>query len=261
MPATIPLDDLIAALDSYIDPFHIPDFAPTGLQVRGRPEVARVALGVSANCALFEAATGWGADLVVTHHGLFWESDDPEHDPARRIDDGRAAFLRARGMSLAAYHLPLDAHPEVGNNAEIARHLGLQIEGFDLGELPGVEAKIGLTARAEPPLTHGELLERAGRVFGQPPHLIPAGPELIRTIGIVSGGGTRDIYDAIAKGRDAFLTGEGREWVPALAREAGITFLAVGHYASEVFGVQAVGRWLNDRFGVATQFFPEPNPF
>lgn len=259
----MPLDDLITALDDYVDPNRIPDFAPTGLQVRGTkaPVVTKVALGVSANLALFHDAAAWGAELVLTHHGMFWEVEDPERDPARRFDEARAAFLHERGMSLAAYHLPLDAHPEVGNNAELARLLGLEVVGFDFGDLPESTVKVGLTARARPPVARDELVARAEQVVGGPVQLIAGGSETIRTAAIVSGGGTGELYEAIGRGLDLYLTGEGREWAPAVAREAGINFLAVGHHASEVFGVQALGRVIETRFGLQTRFFPQENPF
>ena len=261
--AVVPLDDLADALDAYVDPHRIPDHAPTGIQVpNGTGAVVRkVALGVSANLGLFAAAAEWGAEAVLVHHGLFWESDDPDNDPARPVDERRAAFLRDRGMALLAYHLPLDAHPEVGNNAEIARRLDLTDVAHDFGDLPGTEAKVGLTARIDPPLRLDELLGRVNRVLGQPAQVVAGDGETIGTIAIVSGGATGLFYAAIARGVDAYLTGEGREWVPALAREAGVTFIAVGHHASEVFGVQALGRVVADRFGLETRFFPQENPF
>ena len=262
--AAVTLDELAAALDAYVDPHRIPDHAPTGLQVPGAGgnlEVRKVALGVSANLGLFAAAAAWGAEAVLVHHGLFWESDAPENDPARPFDDRRADFLRQRGMLLLAYHLPLDAHPEIGNNAEIARRLELTDVSHDFGDLPGTDVKVGLTARADPPLRLDELLARVNRVLGQPAQVIAGGAETVRTIAIVSGGATSLFYDAIARGVDAYLTGEGREWVPALAREAGVTFLAAGHHATEVFGVQALGRWLEGQFGLETRFFPQANPF
>ncbi len=261
--AVVPLDDLAAAIDDYVDPHRIPDHAPTGLQVPGGPNAAvrKLALGVSANLELFAAAADWGAEAVLVHHGLFWDSDDPDNDPARAVDERRAAFLRERGIALLAYHLPLDAHPEVGNNAEIARRLELTDVCHDFGALEGTEVKVGLTARADPPLRLDELLARVNRVLGQPAQVIAGGRETVGTIAIVSGGATGLVYDAIARGVDAYLTGEGREWVPALAREGGVTFIAAGHHATEVFGVQALGRWIESRFGVEMRFFPQANPF
>ncbi|MDP9365398.1 MAG: Nif3-like dinuclear metal center hexameric protein [Chloroflexota bacterium] len=261
---TITLRELAAELDAYVDPRRIPDFAPTGLQVdggRGGTVVSKVALGVSGNLALFREAAAWGADVVLVHHGLFWASEDPEHDPARALDERRAAFLRDRGMSLIAYHLPLDAHPEVGNNAEIARLLGLADVVHDFGEIPESEATIGVVGRMDPPLPLNDLVARANRVFARPVEAVAGGPEPVGSLAIVSGGGPGLIYAAIERGVDAILTGEGREWIPAVARESGITFLASGHHASEVFGVQALGRWVEARFEVETKFFPQANPF
>lgn len=268
MPArTVPLDDLIAALDAYVDPHRLPDFAPNGLQVRGRAAkdaapVARVALGVSANLALFRAVAAGEAELVLTHHGLFAlfaPGDDP--DPARPFDEARAACLRDHRLSLAAYHLPLDAHPEVGNNAEIARRLGLIGIAHDFGDLPETAAKVGVTARADPPIPLAALSLRAAAVFGRPVDLVATGPDPIRTVAVVSGGGARELSAAIDRGLELFVSGEGREWAEAVAREAGISFLVAGHHASETFGVRALGAWLARRFALLTRYFPQPNPF
>lgn len=256
--------ELAATLDAYVDPHKIPDLAPTGLQVAAaHPDqsIAKLALGVSANLALFEDAADWGAGAILVHHGLFWSSDDPANDPARRFDEQRAAFLAERGMSLLAYHLPLDAHPEVGNNAEIARRLGLVDLSHDFGELPGTETKVGVTARAEPPLSLDDLVERVTRLLNRSVDVISGGPREIASIAIVSGGGSSLIYDAIARNVDAYLSGEGREWLPAIAREAQIHFVSAGHHASEMFGVQALGRWIETRFDLETRFFPQRNPF
>lgn len=253
--------ELADALTAYVDPSAITDFAVTGLQVEGTRPVTRLAVAVSANMRSFEDAAGWDADAILVHHGLFWESEDPENDPARPIDERRAAFLRERGMSLLAYHLPLDGHPEVGNNAEIARALGLSSPSFDFALMPETDIGIGLVAIAEPPISVGDLIARAEALFGQPPLVVPAGPDPVRTVAILSGGGASYAYEAIARGVDAYLTGEGREWTPALAREAGLTYIAVGHHASETAGVQSLARWAADRFGVETRFFPQENPF
>lgn len=261
MPKAIALDTLIAELTAYVDPHSIPDFAPTGLQVRGGSTVRRVALGVSANLALFRLAAEWSADLVLVHHGLFWEAENPDLGPAKPFDEARASFLRDRSMSLAAYHLPLDAHPEAGNNVALARGLGLKQIAHDFGDLPGTEVKVGVSARAVPSISPDELLRRCEQLCGQPVQLTPSGPGRIETIGIISGGATRYLYSAIARGYDAFLTGEGREWAVAVAEEGGIHFLAAGHYATEVLGVQALGRWITSRYALETRFFPLSNPY
>jgi dinuclear metal center YbgI/SA1388 family protein len=260
VPAPTP-SDLAAAVTAYVDPHGIPDYAVTGLQVGGTRPIRRLALAESANLQSFAAAAAWDADAVLVHHGLFWASDDPDNDPARPFDERRAAFLRDRGMSLLAYHLPLDAHPEVGNNAEIARRLGLVRPSFDFAALPDGGPAIGLEAEADPPVPLGAFLDRAAAAFGQAPLVVPAGPDPIRTVAVLSGGGAGNLYEALARGVDAYVTGEGREWVPAVATEGGLTFVAVGHHASETFGVQALGGWIASRFGVEVRFFPQENPY
>ncbi|MDQ3045351.1 MAG: Nif3-like dinuclear metal center hexameric protein, partial [Chloroflexota bacterium] len=214
-----------------------------------------------ANLALFRLAATWNADLVLTHHGLFWEVEDPAVNPAKPFDERRARFLTEHGMSLAAYHLPLDAHPEVGNNAALAHGLGLTYIAHDFGDLSGTEVKVGVSARADPPISVDECFRRCERLCGQPVRLTHGGPELIETIGIISGGATSELYSAIDRGFDAFLTGEGREWAVAVAEEGGIHFLAAGHYATEVFGVRALGRWLTENYGLETRYFAIPNPY
>jgi len=261
MPAGTDLDTLVAAVTAYVDPHAIPDYAVTGLQVRGADRVTKLAIGESANVDLFERAAAWGAEAVLVHHGLYWFSEDPDNDPAKPFDDARAAVLRRHGMSLLAYHLPLDAHPEVGNNTAIARRLGLEVASRDFAVLPDSEVAIGLVARAEPPLSPEELLARCEALFGQPPVAVMAGSERIGSVAIVSGGGTSELYAAIRRGVDSYITGEGREWATSVAREAGIHLVAVGHHASEVFGVQDLGDWIAARFGVETRFFPQANPY
>jgi len=263
----VPLGDLVEALDAYVDPHRIPDFAPNGLQVVGHQggtdaPVRRVALGVSANRELIDAAVGWDADLVLTHHGLFglYGTED-EPDPGRPFDEARAELLRARGISLAAYHLPLDAHPVVGNNVGIARALGLAVGAHDFGDLPDTAVKVGLTAVAAPPLPLAEVARRASDAFGSSSTLVAAGPDPVRTAAVVSGGGARELYPAIERGLDLFVSGEGREWSYAVAREAGVTLLVAGHHASETFGVRALGTWIEREFGLATRYFPQTNPF
>lgn len=267
---SVSLDSLLAELDRYVDPERLPDYAPTGLQVRARPNgvtipVQRVALAVSATQAAIRAAAAWNAELLLTHHGLFWGTTDPEYDPAtdvaRPYDDARAELLRSLGVSLAAYHLPLDAHPEVGNNIELVRRLGLDVEAYNLFPVEGTSAHLGLTARSARPLTAAELKGRAESAFEVPIWMVPGKPDEIERIGIVSGGGTRAIYEAIEQGCDAFVTGEGREWAYGLAHEAGITLIVLGHHASERYGVQALGGWISRRTNLAVRFFDEPNPF
>ena len=247
-------DELIAFLDDLLDAPGWPDYGPNGLQVPGADEVDLVVTGVSAHRELFERAAEAGAQLVLCHHGIFWgESAGPVTAQMK----ARLKLLFDADMSLAAYHLPLDAHPEVGNNALICEGLGL------VREAPFGEAKgrpIGWVGSAAEPLTADELVERCASLLGSQPLAFTAGPAEIRRVGIVSGGGSSTLAEAIRLGLDAFITGEPTEHVMADAREGGIHFLAAGHYASETLGVRRLGDLLAETFGVSHRFVEVPNP-
>jgi dinuclear metal center YbgI/SA1388 family protein len=199
---------------------------------------------------LFERAVEVGAELVVVHHGLFWEGD------ARMIDarlKRRLKLLFDNDIALAAYHLPLDAHPEVGNNALIAAALGCaEQQPFARNGIQGRFADDGVGA--------AELLDRLRRLTGREPLFFDAGPAQVRTVGIVSGAGAGYLEEAIAAGLDAFITGEPAERVMAQTYEAGVHFAAAGHYATETFGVRRLGEILEQRFGVRHVFIDVPNP-
>jgi dinuclear metal center YbgI/SA1388 family protein len=245
------LETLIGFLDQRLEPQNFEDYGPNGLQVPGREEVAVVATGVSAGAELFERAAAEGADLVLVHHGLFWKGPPRGLDrPARR----RLQLLFEADMSLAAYHLPLDGHPEHGNNALLAAGLGAQVTGPFAGGI-GVEA-----AWADGGVSPGELVERLRGLVGRDPLAILDGPDPVRSIAIVSGGGQGYLADAIAAGHDAFLTGEASERNFNEAREAGVHFLAGGHYATETLGVRRLGDLLADEFGVRHVYIDVPNP-
>jgi dinuclear metal center YbgI/SA1388 family protein len=247
-------DELIAFLDGFLESPDRPDYGPNGLQVPGAEEVELVVTGVSAHRELFEQAAAAGAQFVLCHHGLFWgETAGPVTEQLK----ARLKLLFDNDMSLAAYHLPLDAHPEVGNNALICEGLGLE-RAAPFGEAKG--AAIGWVGVAAEPLSLAELVERSAALFGQEPLVFDSGPAEIRRVGIVSGGGSSLLDDAIALGLDAFVTGEPTEHVMADAREGGIHFLAGGHYASETFGVRRLGDLLAERFGVEHRFIEVPNP-
>ena len=249
------LRDAIAELDGLLEPARFRDYCPNGLQVPGGVEVAKVATGVSASAELFERAAGEGANLVVVHHGLFWGASPRAIDAHMKH---RLKLLFDADMSLAAYHLPLDAHPEVGNNALIARALGAEVlepfalhEGHPIGfiaHLPGE----GLRA--------GTLFARVGELTARTPLVFDNGPDVVRSVAIVSGAGNDYLTDAIAAGVDAFLTGEPAERVMSQAREAPIHYLAAGHYATETFGVKRLGEHLSQRLAVEHVFIDVPNP-
>jgi dinuclear metal center YbgI/SA1388 family protein len=249
------LAEIIAELDALLEPQAFGDWCPNGLQVEGAGEVTHVATGVSASVELFGAAIAAGAQLIVVHHGLLWDGDDPRLIGPRRE---RLRMLLSADVSLAAYHLPLDAHPRIGNNALLAAGLGL-VDAQPFAEHRG--RAIGVRASA-PGAGVGadELLARVASLTGREPLAFAGGPEVVRTVGIVSGGAARDVHLAVEAGLDAFITGEPAEWARALAAEAGIHFIAAGHHATETFGPRALGEHLAERFGVDWTDVPVENP-
>lgn len=246
--------ELVAHLDQLLDAQRGRDYGPNGLQVEGRETIRKVVTGVSACEELFVRARALGADAVLVHHGLFW-------DGMPRVLTGfqyrRVAELVRGEINLIAYHLPLDRHAGLGNNALAAREFGLaDITPFALHEgLP-----VGFSGRFPEPVPAAELVARCRRIFGQEPLSFLHGPDPVRTLGLVSGGAQRELYQAIAGGLDAYLTGEVSEWVMNVAREARIHYLAAGHYATERLGIRALGEHLAETFGLAVEFVDVPNP-
>lgn len=246
--------ELIAYLDRLLDSTNFSDYGPNGLQVQGKNRIRKLTTGVSACLELFERATEIGADAVLVHHGLLWQGLAPE---VTGVKYRRLEVLLRHEINLIGYHLPLDAHPELGNNALGARGLGCsRLEPF--AELEG--RKIGFHGRLTETINADQLLERCQSVFGFEPLAFLCGPDTIETIGVVSGGGSKALYDAIDLGLDVFITGEPNEWVMNVAREAKIHFVAAGHYRTEVLGVRALGEHLADRFGLEVEFIDVPNP-
>ena len=249
-----PVSALVDELDSLLEPSSFADYGPNGLQVPGRADVRKVITGVSARLELFERAARAGADMVLVHHGLFWEGQ------AQALSSAMTARLRlllSADINLAAYHLPLDAHPRVGNNALIIDGLGATgPEPFAEHRGRAIGFWAGFPGRGLPA---AELFQRVGALTRREPLVFASGPERVRTIGVVSGGAAGDLGAAIEAGLDAFLTGEPSEPSMALAEEAGVHFIAAGHYATETFGVRRLGELLAERFGVEHEFIDLPN--
>lgn len=249
------LQDAIADLDKLLQPERFKDYCPNGLQFPGKSEIRKLATGVTASAELFERAIATEADLLVVHHGLFWGSTAQPIDSRRKA---RLKLLFDSDMSLAAYHLPLDAHPQVGNNALIAQALGAdKLEPFALhdGESIGFIVRFpgeGIEAK--------DLFARVTALTKRTPLVFDAGPEQIGKLAIVSGAGNDYLQDAVAAGADAFLTGEPAERVMSEAQEGAIHFIAAGHYATETFGVRCLGEHLSERFALEHTFIDVPNP-
>jgi dinuclear metal center YbgI/SA1388 family protein len=242
-------DDIVAFANDYLDLASHPDFGPMGIQVVGADEVTRIVCGVSASLELFRRAAEAGAQLLIVHHGLFWDRDP------RVVDRGLRARLEAlfdADLSLAAYHLALDAHPEVGNNALLCRALGIEpARRF---------AEVGFGGPLAQPCTIDELVGRVEAELHRPPLVLGAGPERIEQVAVCSGSAARYLADAAAEGYGCFLTGEAAEPSLMTAREAGVHFIAAGHYATETLGVKALAATLAERFGLEWEFVDLPNP-
>jgi dinuclear metal center YbgI/SA1388 family protein len=253
MPAD--LADILEELDRLLQPQRFEDYGPNGLQVPGRARVATLATGVSAHAELFERAVAENADLLLVHHGLFWGSGPGPIDAQLKR---RLKLLFDANLSLAAYHLPLDAHPELGNNALLAGALGAEWwEPFarHRGEPIGCLAHMpdeGVPAQ--------NLIARVQALTARAPLVFDSGPPSVRRLAIVSGAGADFLPDAVAAGADAFLTGEPAERVMAQAREASVHFIAAGHYATETLGVRRLGEHLAERFELEHVFLDVPNP-
>jgi len=242
-------------LDDFLKSAEFDDDSLNGLQVEGRAEVNRLAVAVTACAEVFGAAAGWKADALLVHHGLFWRGAWPMR--IQNILKDRLKTLFDAGISLYAYHLPLDAHGEVGNNAVAARDLGLvNIKPF--GHYKGMV--IGFKGRLEAPAARTEFIARVSEYYGRSPAVtVPAGPDPVATVGIVSGGAAREAEEAADEGLDLFVTGEPGEPQTYVCRERGLTFIAMGHYATERIGVKALAAHLERAHGLETRFFDVDN--
>jgi dinuclear metal center YbgI/SA1388 family protein len=250
---SVNLTELCRFLDQCLEPGRFRDYCPNGLQVEGREQVARLVTGVTASQSLIEAAVGWGADALLVHHGYFWKG---EQAPVVGMKRRRLAMLLANDISLLAYHLPLDAHPTLGNNARLGQLLGLD----DFAPLLPEGEGVGNLADLVEPLPVTELVQRVAAVTGRVPLHIAGGRDTLRRIAWCTGAAQGYIEAAVAAGADAYITGEASEPTVHVAREEGIHFIAAGHHATERYGVQALGEHLAQRFQLEHRFIDIDNP-
>jgi dinuclear metal center YbgI/SA1388 family protein len=245
-------DRLTEYLDGILDlETYSGDRSLNGLQVEGKKEVHRAALAVDACGESISKAARRGADMLIVHHGLLWG----EQAPITGIMAGRVGTLLEKGVSLYAAHLPLDCHPEIGNNAQLAGMLGIP-ETEKFGRYAGVE--IGLCGKMPRPVKIEGLRRKLSSLLGAPVQAFAFGPKTVRKIGIVSGGGAALTQAAADAGCDALLTGETSHSSYHVARENGISLIFAGHYATETFGVKALGDLLKQEFGLKTFFIDLP---
>ncbi len=247
------LSAIVSFLDQHLEISQFADPGINGLQVEGRADVDRVALGVSASLQMFEEARRWGAQAIIVHHGLIWKGMTRLVGPTAR----RFRSLLEGNVSLLAYHLPLDAHPVDGNNSLLARRLGLD-EVIPWGG--SGRTKIGAIGSLSDEPDIDELVLRVTSVCGAAPLVLGRGPQRLRTVAICSGGAGSMLGEAIDDGADVFITGEAGEPAQQLALEAGVFVLGAGHYNTERLGVQALCVRLEEELGIETRYFEIPNP-
>ncbi len=241
--------ELAAYLDGLLEAGRFRDYCPNGLQVEGRQEVRRIVCGVTASQALLEAALAADADAILVHHGYFWRGEDGRITGIRRA---RLKTLLENDLSLFAYHLPLDAHAELGNNAQLAVRMGWTVERRF------AEQDVGFLGCTEG--TAQEVAEKLALKLGRLPLLVGDAARPVKRIAWCSGGAQDYFEQAIAAGADVFVSGEISEQTAHLAQESGVPYIAAGHHATERYGVQAVGAHLAERFGIECRYVEIDNP-
>ncbi|MDE1514559.1 Nif3-like dinuclear metal center hexameric protein [Vibrio sp. dsl-7] len=246
---------LEALLNETLSPQLIKDYCPNGLQIEGKTQVQRIVTGVTASLALIEAAIENNADALLVHHGYFWKN---EPEAIRGMKGRRIRTLIQNDLNLYAYHLPLDIHPQLGNNAQLAQRLGICVEGG----LEGHPQSVAMFGRLASPLTAQQLAQRIEQTLNRAPlHIAPEqADKLIETIGWCTGGGQDYIELAASCGLDAFISGEISERTTYAAREQSIHYFSAGHHATERYGIKALGEWLAQHHGFDVTFIDIDNP-
>lgn len=246
--------ELLTAFDGLLQPAAFKDYGPNGLQVEGCVQVRKLVSGVTASLALIEAAIEEGADAIFVHHGLFWRGQSGNITGWMKQ---RLARLLAHDINLYAYHLPLDAHPQLGNNAQLANQLGVAI--FDGPEGRFGEQSLGFMGQRASP-SAAMLAEHVGAVLGRRVTLVAEPDRPIQRVALCTGGAQSYFESAIAAGADVFITGEISEPQAHYARECGVAYIACGHHASERYGAPAVGGHVAEHLGIEHLFIDIPNP-
>ncbi len=247
-------DEILKTLKTLLRPEQFKDYCPNGMQVQGKPQVQRLVSGVTACQALIDRAIEVKADMLLVHHGYFWRGED---ETITGIKKTRVEALLKHNINLLAYHLPLDVHPELGNNAALGRLLGFKTTG-DLGKQNN--NSIGLTGELETPMSGEELGALLEQRLGREALHIPGSAKPVRTVAWCTGAAQNFIDLALKSGVDAYITGEVSEQTVHIARETGIHFFAAGHHATERYGVQAVAAHLVEKFGLDHEFIDIDNP-
>jgi dinuclear metal center YbgI/SA1388 family protein len=245
------LSQLQQHLDELLAVSNYRDYCPNGLQVEGRAEVRRVLCGVTASQALLDAAVAAGVDAVVVHHGYFWRGEDGRVTGIRRR---RLATLLTNEISLFAYHLPLDAHPQLGNNAQLAQLLGWAPDGRF------ADQDLGWLGRCRAPMTAAEIANELALRLGREPLLVGDASRVVTRIAWCTGGAQGYFEQAIAAGAELYVSGEISEQTVHLARESGVPFIAAGHHATERYGPLALAGYLCGTLGLEARFIDVDNP-
>jgi dinuclear metal center YbgI/SA1388 family protein len=252
--APVARSQLLQSLDGLLQPDGFKDYGPNGLQVEGKATIRKLVTGVTASLALIDAAIDVGADALLVHHGLFWRGQDGRVTGWMKK---RLSRLLAHDINVFAYHLPLDAHPTLGNNAQLARHLGIALIEGEAGRFG--EHSLGFLGLRTMP-SASALAEHVGAALGRPVTLVAEPDRPVERIALCTGGAQSFFESAIASGADVFITGEISEPQAHYARECGVAYIACGHHASERFGAPAVGAWVSEQLGIEHLFVDIANP-
>jgi dinuclear metal center YbgI/SA1388 family protein len=245
------LNSLVDYIGTILEPQNFSDYCPNGLQVQGRSEIKKVVTGVTASMDFLEAAKNENADAVLVHHGFFWKNESP---CLIGIKQKRIKFLLENDISLLAYHLPLDAHPKLGNNAQLAKVLKLKIDGFT------GQQNILAYGYVDQSQTLLQFSKHISKSLGRLPMIFGDDKKIIKKVAWCTGAAQSYMEEAIALGADVFISGEVSEQTYHLAKESGVAFIAAGHHATERYGINALGIHLNQHLSVDHQFIDIDNP-